>query len=1036
MADYVVEFTGRNNLSQAAQGVKKDLEGINNEAGKVGENVSKYDAFAARFEKISNSTKPLKAQLGSLKRLLADMNMEEAFDDHGLMTQVAQRAGEIKDAMADANDAINRFSSDTQTLDASLQAFQLGAAGASTLTGALGLLGVESENVNNMILKVQSSLAILNGVQQISNILNKDSALMQTLKAAKLKIVTAAQKGNNVATATGNVIEGTSNNLKKVDIALTTAEAAKTTIATTAQNAWNVAKAIGMAMLGNMTGLILLGVAGLTAYAMATDSSTEKIKEQTEAEKRAAEEKKSFNDTLNSTYADLMGSYTKLRTEWKKLSSDQERSAWIKQHKSELESLGAEVKNAKDAEDFLVKNTDSVVDSFRRKAKAAAYFQAMVKAYERQLEIEEQAEETLSKYSKQRGDKANWHPTYPEAATWNGQHGTSKNGEYESFNGGVDWVYTAKGAQAYNKALWEQNAALKELSHAYDENNAKIAEYEKKYGELAESTKSLIKPSGNSNDTKKAIAGSIDAMNAEIALLQSNLRKGLIPKDKIEEAKKRIKDLQDQVKSKEIELGLKVVAETGSINEIQERLKALEDKKLTMKATSDFTEINKQIAKTKAELKQAKIQVGLEAEEGSLDAIKAELDELLKKRSSKFLIGADLTLLNKQIEAKQKELERKEIELGLKPKIDRGSVADIEKQISEIDNQLKNQNLTIPARMRLEESKAQLQAQIDKITQGDLTIKARIEPTRSNQRGDLFDMRASRENAQKAINQIVDDFDAGIISSKQMKTEIAALNSQLEAMGMKKIYIDIETNLDKVQAGFDNFMNNMNAIDGAVNSFDRLTQAINEDANAWEIIMATLSTVQGVIAAVNAVMEITNMLSAIGTVNKTGEAVAAQAAATSNTELAAVEGAAVAPKTAETVANRALEASILDLAAAQIFAAHASIPFAGVGIAAGLIASMMAAMAAQHAASLAMMAFKEGGIVGGSASEHPILAHKGEMVLNEKQQKNLFNAIDKNRISNNGGVVGVVGRVRGKDIELVLENNKRSNQRAGINLKF
>ena len=59
MADYVVEFTGRNNLSQAAQGVKKDLEGINNEAGKVGENVSKYDAFAARFEKISNSTKPL-----------------------------------------------------------------------------------------------------------------------------------------------------------------------------------------------------------------------------------------------------------------------------------------------------------------------------------------------------------------------------------------------------------------------------------------------------------------------------------------------------------------------------------------------------------------------------------------------------------------------------------------------------------------------------------------------------------------------------------------------------------------------------------------------------------------------------------------------------------------------------------------------------------------------------------------------------------------------------------------------------------------
>ena len=85
------------------------------------------------------------------------------------------------------------------------------------------------------------------------------------------------------------------------------------------------------------------------------------------------------------------------------------------------------------------------------------------------------------------------------------------------------------------------------------------------------------------------------------------------------------------------------------------------------------------------------------------------------------------------------------------------------------------------------------------------------------------------------------------------------------------------------------------------------------------------------------------------------------------------------------------------MAAASIFAAHASIPFAGVGIASGFVTAMMSAMAAQHAASLAMAAFKDGGIVGGSSFYgDKVIArlNSGEMVLSKKQQTNLFNAID------------------------------------------
>jgi hypothetical protein len=42
----------------------------------------------------------------------------------------------------------------------------------------MGLFGSENKEVARAILKVQSVLAILNGVQTISNTLNKDSAFI------------------------------------------------------------------------------------------------------------------------------------------------------------------------------------------------------------------------------------------------------------------------------------------------------------------------------------------------------------------------------------------------------------------------------------------------------------------------------------------------------------------------------------------------------------------------------------------------------------------------------------------------------------------------------------------------------------------------------------------------------------------------------------------------------------------------------------------------------------------------------------------
>ena len=121
---------------------------------------------------------------------------------------------------------------------------------------------------------------------------------------------------------------------------------------------------------------------------------------------------------------------------------------------------------------------------------------------------------------------------------------------------------------------------------------------------------------------------------------------------------------------------------------------------------------------------------------------------------------------------------------------------------------------------------------------------------------------------------------------------------------------------------------------------------------------------------------------------------------------------------------------MLDLAAAAIFAAHASIPFAGVPIAAGFITSMMAAMAAQKSASLAMATFADGGVVSGNRFHGDsvlIRANAGETILTQKQSSDLFHMLKDTRQGD------ISGRVRfeisGDKLYGVLDNYNRKMNR-------
>ncbi len=78
----------------------------------------------------------------------------------------AKKAAELKDAVGDAASLVDAFNPDTKfrAFGASIQTV---VGGFTALTGAMGLLGVESDEVQKTLLKVQSALALSQGISQL-----------------------------------------------------------------------------------------------------------------------------------------------------------------------------------------------------------------------------------------------------------------------------------------------------------------------------------------------------------------------------------------------------------------------------------------------------------------------------------------------------------------------------------------------------------------------------------------------------------------------------------------------------------------------------------------------------------------------------------------------------------------------------------------------------------------------------------------------------------------------------------------------------
>jgi len=149
---------------------------------------------------IQDNSKNLKSQLRE-----AQAEVSRLAEKYGATSReaiaAAKRASELKDAIADAKDLTDAFNPDAK-FNAASKAIGGVLNGFQAYEGALGLIGVESEELQKTMLKVQSAMALTQGIQGVFEAKDSFIQLGAVIKdvAIKLGILTVIEEENVVAT--------------------------------------------------------------------------------------------------------------------------------------------------------------------------------------------------------------------------------------------------------------------------------------------------------------------------------------------------------------------------------------------------------------------------------------------------------------------------------------------------------------------------------------------------------------------------------------------------------------------------------------------------------------------------------------------------------------------------------------------------------------------------------------------------------------------------------------------------------------------
>lgn len=273
-------LTGEINKFQNIPQRRDDVKQWREEKTAISENISLRKEIIAKvqdltkvveqnekaFEKERNTQTSVKAQMRAVMAEMANLRNEAqkngvTLDEStGRYRELAEELGRLKDIQGDVSTQAKILSNDEGQFQGILSGLTGLSGGFSAAQGAMALFGSENENLQKVMTQLQAVMAITIGLQQVQQMLNKDSAF-------RLVTLNSLRSLWNKLMGESNTAQATENAQKATDITLTESQ-------TIAEEQNTIAEETNIAAREANNKATEAGVAGTVADTTATQAAT------------------------------------------------------------------------------------------------------------------------------------------------------------------------------------------------------------------------------------------------------------------------------------------------------------------------------------------------------------------------------------------------------------------------------------------------------------------------------------------------------------------------------------------------------------------------------------------------------------------------------------------------------------------------------------------------------------------------------------------------------------------------------------------
>ncbi|MCF2614744.1 phage tail tape measure protein [Leyella stercorea] len=763
-----IQLTAKNGVTSFEQ-LAQALPRVTGNAATLGVSIDELMATFSTLTGVSGNTAEVSTQLAAVFTALVKPSSEagKMAEQMGISFNAAsiKAAGGLQNFLADLDKNVKQYAQKSGMLEQEIYGKLFGSAESlraiGPLTGQLASkfeeniasmkdsTGTVDEAFSTMSSSTSAKLQILkNSITGITDIISK--ALAPALPVLNF----SAQVGNSVvailalkkAVDTFTIAQKAASAASVVWRSVSLSVVATTRLVSASFNgaavgATTLRVAIKGLMVASGIGIAIVALTEIiSSFSSASSSASKKAEEQAEAMKSmnsaADEVKNAYDSTLKSTYSELMSKYDKLKEGWKSLSTEQQKVQWIKDNKDAFGELGLKISGLSDAENIFSGNTQNIVASFERRAKAAAYAAKLVELYKRQLDLKKRSE-AVDKAINDATAEFQKDKTFRDSGPFAAQELKNRKAIAAV---GTDLKHGGDGN------IEKLKRDLNDVNTEIDEAKDALQTLKKE-----DPAKTVNIPVGNTANTA------------------ANTPSVVEPKTYIEKLQAQLSAAQ-KTKDNALTIEARVEAD-AKVKKIQAEIDEATKGKVSIEAATEPTYI---VAGSAADKRKSYSNA-----QQRIGNIRQDYDSGLIDKASAQKAIADI---NDQLSA-----------LGLKP-----IEVHFKTPIEELQEQLQNaqrsldEAATIEAKVKASAKIAEIQAEIDEATKGEVSIAAEVEPEYIEQ-GSVADKRQSYSNAQQKASRIQSDFEIGIIGKDEAMKQLEDLDAELTQLGLKPLKIDIKT---------------------------------------------------------------------------------------------------------------------------------------------------------------------------------------------------------------------------------------------------